>query len=189
MYYTYLIGWTHLQKFYYGVRFSDSAHVTDLWKVYFTSSKHVKRFRADNGEPDVIQIRRVFKTKQAAIDWESKVLRRLKVRENTRWLNIAAISAHWNRSVGSPSNKGKPMSAEQRQKISSTRKEKKLGHAASKNLPKLTGDRNPMRDPTILDAYKKKISGRRMILIDGKRKWSYDQKDAGDSVTKLTGGL
>ena len=57
MYYTYLIGWSQPKKFYYGVRFSAKAQVSDLWKTYFTSSKKVSKFRKENGEPNVIQIR------------------------------------------------------------------------------------------------------------------------------------
>lgn len=54
MFYTYLVGWNKLNKWYYGVRFSDKADPIELWKTYFTSSKRVKEFRLENGEPDII---------------------------------------------------------------------------------------------------------------------------------------
>ena len=56
--YTYLIGWKSLDKWYYGVRYGKGVHPSDLWVVYFTSSRHVKKFRDDHGEPDVIEIRK-----------------------------------------------------------------------------------------------------------------------------------
>src|SRR5574343_18298 len=68
--YTYLIGWTQHQKFYYGVRFAKNCHPSDLWKSYFTSSKHVKNFRIQFGEPDLISVRRTFTSIDTARKWE-----------------------------------------------------------------------------------------------------------------------
>lgn len=85
--YTYIIGWTSQDKFYYGVQYSSKSNPSNLWKSYFTSSKYVKRFRKEYGDPDVIQIRKTFKTANEARIWESKVLRRMKVIENDRFLN------------------------------------------------------------------------------------------------------
>ena len=58
--YTYLIGWSKLNKYYYGVRYAKNCHPSDLWTKYFTSSKYVKQFREENGEPDIIEIRKTF---------------------------------------------------------------------------------------------------------------------------------
>lgn len=85
--YTYLIGWSKLDKWYYGVRYSKRADPNELWVKYFTSSKHVKRFRAKHGDPDILLIRRIFTTAQEAILWEQKVLRRLNVEKNPKFLN------------------------------------------------------------------------------------------------------
>jgi hypothetical protein len=85
--YTYLIGWSKLDKWYYGVRYSKQARTDELWVKYFTSSKHVARFRNKHGEPDVIQVRKTFKDKQEAIDWEQRVLRRMNVEKDSRFIN------------------------------------------------------------------------------------------------------
>jgi len=85
--YTYLIGWSVHQKYYYGVRHASGCHPDDLWKKYFTSSKKVKKLRVDLGEPDLIEVRKQFNNKELAINWEKKVLRRLNVLNNTFWLN------------------------------------------------------------------------------------------------------
>lgn len=61
VYYTYLIGWTEHNKWYYGVRFAKNCHPNELWKTYFTSSKHVISFRNTFGEPDIINVRKTFK--------------------------------------------------------------------------------------------------------------------------------
>jgi len=85
--YTYLIGWSKHNIWYYGVRYGQDCHPDELWQTYFTSSKYVERFRKLNGEPDVIQIRKVFDNKDAARDHERKVLVRMKVVTEDKWLN------------------------------------------------------------------------------------------------------
>jgi hypothetical protein len=177
MYYTYLIGWSSLDKYYYGVRFSKYSFVGDIWKTYFTSSKIVTKFREEHGEPDIIQVRKIFNNKRKAILWESSVLRRLNVRNNERWLNAASIPEHWNLNSGEPHNKGKSLTPEQKEKISKTRKKLGLGKKSEKYLPKHIGDDNIMRNPEYIKLYKEKITGRRMITNpDGTRSWFYPNK-------------
>ena len=85
--YTYLIGWPELDTWYYGVRWRPGCDPTDLWVKYFTSSKHVKAFRAQHGEPKVIRITRVFAEPAEARKWEHRVLSRLKADVNPKFLN------------------------------------------------------------------------------------------------------
>jgi len=87
IYYTYLIGWSEHNKLYYGVRYSKHATLDELWVKYKTSSKYVKDFYEKYGDPDIIQIRKVFNTKEEAIAWESKVLKRMRVVESDVYLN------------------------------------------------------------------------------------------------------
>jgi hypothetical protein len=42
--YTYLIGWSELDLWYYGVKFGKSADPEKFLVNYFTSSKYVKSF-------------------------------------------------------------------------------------------------------------------------------------------------
>jgi len=77
--YTYLIGWKEHNLFYYGVRYAMDCHPSDLWNSYFTSSKYVTEQRKKHGDPDIIQIRKTFTSQNDAMDWESKVLRRMNV--------------------------------------------------------------------------------------------------------------
>lgn len=113
MAYTYLIGWSKFNTWYYGIRFAKNCQPEDLWTTYFTSSKYVKQFRKQNGEPDIIQIRKIFDSKEKAILWEHKVLKRLNVISNEKWLNktdnkTICPEAARNALVGrSPWNKGK----------------------------------------------------------------------------------
>lgn len=85
--YTYLIGWSKHNKFYYGRRTAKNCHPDELWKKYFTSSKYVKQFRVENGEPDIIQIRKIFDNPDDCKIWESKVLERLDAQNHPNFLN------------------------------------------------------------------------------------------------------
>jgi hypothetical protein len=85
--YTYLIGWSKHNRYYYGARWAKNCHPEDLWKTYFTSSKHVKKFRETYGEPDIIQVRRIFDNTETCKLYERKILKRLNVLSEERWLN------------------------------------------------------------------------------------------------------
>ena len=105
--YTYLIGWSEHQKYYYGVRFAIGCNPSDLWVKYYTSSKHVKTFRETYGEPDLIQIRKTFSCAEKAKIWESTVLQKMGVKDRLDFLNITdtnnivskamsdGLIAHW----------------------------------------------------------------------------------------------
>lgn len=87
--YTYLIGWSKYDKWYYGVRYQQGCHPSDLWQSYFTSSKHVKRFQNKHGDPDIIQIRKTFDCRNRALLWERNVLFRMNVKNDGRFLNAS----------------------------------------------------------------------------------------------------
>lgn len=87
MAYTYLIGWSSLKQYYYGVRYAKDASPNDLWRTYFTSSGLVEKFRKANGEPDIIQIRSQFTDTESATRWENKVLRRIKAKYRKDFIN------------------------------------------------------------------------------------------------------
>lgn len=85
--YSYLVGWSQYNKYYYGARWANGCSSDDLWTTYFTSSKHVKDFRKKYGEPDIIQIRKIFDSADKCREYEHKVLRRLNVLKEEKWLN------------------------------------------------------------------------------------------------------
>jgi hypothetical protein len=96
-----------------------------------------------HGEPDIIQVRQTFSSKDKAILWESRVLKRMKVRETDSWLNKNDCAAppimmgkdhplygigHSPETIekmrinGKGKGKGVPKSADHRRKISEARK-------------------------------------------------------------------
>lgn len=113
--YTYLIGWTEHKTYYYGVQYSKTAHPDNLWVKYFTSSKLVKSFRETYGEPDIIEIRHTFKTKEEALAWEFKVIFRMLMVKDTKWLNAGNAGKQF-------THDGIPRSESCRAKISEKRK-------------------------------------------------------------------
>ncbi len=75
--YTYLIGWSKQNKWYYGVRYAKDCSPDDLWIKYFTSSKYIHKYRKEHGEPDIIQIRKTFECGEKARLWESKIIEKM----------------------------------------------------------------------------------------------------------------
>ena len=183
--YTYLIGWTHHNKWYYGVRYARNCNPQDLWKTYFTSSNYVKKFREEYGEPDVIQIRKIFDNKHRAFLWEQKVLRRLNVPFNIKMLN-KNIGGSFIKTKNNNFITNNPMKNEfSRHKMSETRKNKELGKKSAKYLMPLYGDCNPMRNPQIVERMRKKITGRkREYRDDGSWFWSYSKNEGIVCLTK-----
>ena len=112
---------------------TKNAHPIQLWTRYFTSSKLVKEFREVNGEPDIIRIEKTFIDRYECINFEIKLLIRMNVVKDSRFLNRSfgngkfaivdySEEAKLKRSLVL---KGKPKSVETRQKMS----------IAAKNLP------------------------------------------------------
>jgi len=48
--YSYYLCWTPLNLHYYGIEFKKTAHPSNLWVSYFSSSKLVKYTRAYHGK-------------------------------------------------------------------------------------------------------------------------------------------
>lgn len=87
--YTYLLLFKPTNQLYYGVRYSKNCHPNDFWNTYFTSSKIIHFLIKIYGKESFsFQIRKIFKSKQSAINWESKILKKMNVRYNQRFLNI-----------------------------------------------------------------------------------------------------
>jgi hypothetical protein len=96
--YCYLIGWPKINKFYYGVKFGELADPKTFWKTYFTSSELVAQYRQQHGEPTIIEIRRIFNpveygsvsnAQQAAVIHENKVIRRMNMVKEDKFLNCS----------------------------------------------------------------------------------------------------
>lgn len=129
--YTYLIGWTKLNKWYYGARYSKSCDPSDLWKTYFTSSEFVRKMREEFGEPDVVTVRKIFKTREKARKCETLIIKRIfKMKLFDVWLNRAFGGQRFGphsketRAKMSASQKGKIYSEETKRKISESKKNK-----------------------------------------------------------------
>jgi hypothetical protein len=87
--YTYLIGWSTQNKWYYGCQYHGKSDPKDLWSHYFTSSEAVKSFREEHGEPDQILVCETFDTALEAKQWEEEVLLAIpKEHRKLYWLNI-----------------------------------------------------------------------------------------------------
>ena len=184
--YCYLIGWSKLNKYYYGVRTARNCNPNDFWVKYFTSSKQVKRMIREYGDPDIIQIRKTFLDKDSAMKWESKVLRRLRANIRNDFLNLCNTFSDFNISgyttvknlksgknevvtceefkngkniLYEHMNKGKIASEETRIKISENRKGKIVSEETRIKISEsLKGEKHPFYNKNHSDETKRKMS-------------------------------
>lgn len=133
--YTYLIGWSKFNKYYYGVRYAKDCHPDDFWVSYFTSSKYVGELREKVGEPDIIQIRKTFICPDKAIEWEYKVIQKMKLHRDERFLNQCSFPA-MSLTLITESNKKRVYSKETLEKMSNSQKGKKMSNETKRKISK-----------------------------------------------------
>ena len=85
--FTYIIGWSKHKKFYYGAKYARGCQPSDLWTTYFTSSKYVREFREENGDPDIIKIHRTFSDKCSCVSFENEYLTKIDAKNHPLFLN------------------------------------------------------------------------------------------------------
>ena len=135
--FTYLIKHVPTNRYYYGVKYKKGCHPYDLWTKYFTSSKKVKGLIRRYGKKSFIfEIRKTFKTAQQAVNWEYKVLKRMRVIHRDDFLNQSdnqrvdsKLLSKIRKGKGNPMY-GKKMTEQHKKKIKDTlvKRYKKLPH-------------------------------------------------------------
>jgi hypothetical protein len=86
--FTYLIKHKPSGKVYYGVRYAKKCSPKDLWKTYFTSSEDIRMLiESDGKDAFEFQIRKIFNDAKKAIEWEKRVLKRMKVIKREDFIN------------------------------------------------------------------------------------------------------
>lgn len=157
---------------YYGCRYAKDADPEQLWKTYFTSSREVKKLIKEYGlESFIIKKIKIFKTISEARSYEHKFLKRINAAKNPKWLNkqnedgkflctghSEATKEKFRKRI--PSNKGVPMSNEQKENIS---KKMKGRIAWNKGQPsaRFSGPDNPMKNEQIKKQYSNLITGKK----------------------------
>lgn len=166
--YTYLIGWPEQNRWYYGVRYANNCVPSELWETYKTSSKAVQEFVALYGNPTVIQIRKIFNSKESARLWEHKVLRRMSVVHSNKWLNRTdnkSITPLYGDEHPNASRRGKdsPIYGIKRPDIAALKRKEWLdsnpmhnAESKAKVVAKNCGDNHHMKRPEV----KEKVSGK-----------------------------
>lgn len=178
--YCYLIGWSKLNKFYYGVRYSKKnnciyktgCHPKDLWVKYFTSSHYVTELRESFGEPDIIEVRRTFLTAEKAIKWEKKVLSKI-LAKSDRFINknVAGSVIYDDivrKKIGEAS-KRRIVADSTRIKMSEAGKGRKRSEETKRKISET------MKAVRLSEEYRHKIAGRK-LSEETKRKISESQK-------------
>ena len=180
--FTYLVGWSELGLYYYGSMSRQHRPVANpdiMWKKYFTSSKYVQKIRKKHGEPDIIQIRRVFDCGIKCRMWERKVLQRLNVLQSDKWLNKnvggtflyddEVRSVMREKKLGAKNYMyGKTHSTEAREKISLARSGIDLSEEHKKSISSGLYDFYQTEESEILkERFRENISGENGIHFSG----------------------
>jgi hypothetical protein len=165
--YTYLIGWHSQQKYYYGVRYAKNCLPTDFWVKYFTSSPAVSAMRLIFGEPDIIEIRKIFPTKEQAINWETRVLKRMKVVIREDFLNKNDAPA--------PPINNRVMTTETKEKIGSSNRGK----------PKSESHKQKIREARAKQVITQETKEKMSVARKGKNHWSYGKSMSDETKQKL----
>lgn len=187
--YTYRISWTALGLHYYGVRYGKGCDPSDLWVTYFTSSDRVRQIRYSTGEPDVIEVRKTFKTVGEAISWEKRVLSKLNVLHNTRWVNgnvggaiapmLGALNPMYGISrVGEKHKGGENISLALKKFFASEEGKKEL---AARSI-RLSGENNPMYGKTHTEEYKAMMKER----SSGENNAMYGRRHTDDARRRMS---
>ena len=86
--FTYVVKFKPTGQIYYGSRTKQGCQPTDLWTSYYTSSKVVRQLIEQHGKDAFeVEIRKTFSTKEQALLWEHRVLRRVDAARNPLYLN------------------------------------------------------------------------------------------------------
>lgn len=170
--YTYLIGWADHDLWYYGVQFGKNSDPNNLWNTYFTSSKKIKMLRENVGEPDVIQVRKVFSSPESARKWETKVIRRLDAVNSDRWLNQSdnTDKFYWQGPRGQ-------FSEDHIEKLSNAKKGKSISKEHANKLHE--GRRKSKNSPEHIEACRKSRLGKKMSPESKEKMRNAKLKDAG----------
>lgn len=133
--FTYVLWWPEQNIKYYGVRYANRCRTSDMGRKYFSSSKKVKDFWKEHGDP-VIIIDQMFTEKNDARDYEEWMLKSNDVCRNDTWLNLS-------------DRHGPPIQT----------RSGKDHHSYGKKKPEMCGDNNVMRRPEVIQ----KLSGENNI--------------------------
>ncbi len=88
--YTYKLIFKPTNQYYYGVRWGEGCHPSDLWVKYFTSSKHIHKLIEEYGLDSFdCKIMKTFDNGKDAVKHENLVLKRVNARKNGKFINLA----------------------------------------------------------------------------------------------------
>ena len=90
--YTYLIKFLPTGQVYYGSSYANNKHKVSnpeqLWITYFTSSKIITNLIKQHGiESFQFEVRKIFENRHDAVNWETRVLKKVNAKQNPLWLN------------------------------------------------------------------------------------------------------
>lgn len=86
--FTYHLYHKPTNRHYYGVRYKKDCSPDELWNTYFSSSPIVHQLIEQYGKDSFVpKVRKVFRSAEQAVRWESKFLSKIDAQHSDKWLN------------------------------------------------------------------------------------------------------
>jgi hypothetical protein len=158
--YTYIIKCPN-GKSYYGYRSANKVSPeNDLWKVYFTSSKHIKELREQYDDAEfVASVDKTFKTAEEAYEYETKFLTENDCIKSDGWLNESCFPVFADNTGYKHTEKTKKKMSEAKKGGTSWNKGKKASDDTKKKMSEShIGKVSPNKGKKFSDEWKKKMS-------------------------------
>jgi len=136
IYYGYRVRFLLTDQSYVGIQYAVGCSPENLWQSYFTISKVVKTLIEEHGKDAfTFEIRKIFKNAEDTRRWEYRILTRLDVVNNPKWLNCGNWKVH-----GVGGMKGKKHNDETKNKISKELTGRKLSEETKQKIAKASQD-------------------------------------------------
>jgi hypothetical protein len=117
---------------YYGIKFARGCQPSDLGSTYFSSSRIVNKLIKEEGLQNFkFEIRKIFVSREQAIEWEKKFLTKIDAARSPMWFNRHNGTLSFYREIGykckesTKMNMRKPKSEEHRKKLKAHLDEKR----------------------------------------------------------------
>lgn len=169
--FTYVLHWPEHSKTYYGVKYSKGCKPSDIGTKYFSSSKAVKEFWKEHGDPLII-IDQMFTDIVQAKIYECEILQDNDVRNNLDWLNKTDSMAPYVASGEKHHSYGKKFSEEHKRKIALGNTGKKLSDDHKRKLSEHFTNR--AITPNIRAKISMSLKGRENMANKGSGNPAYD---------------
>lgn len=148
--FVYLLKFLPTGQLYIGSKTSKGSSVNNLWSTYFSSSKVIKALIKEHGKDAFrSEVRKVFETREEALEYEYRLLKRVDAKMNPKFLNM---------SYGGKNFSGSTRTKEHQENLTKSLVGKKRSAETRENMKRLLTIKGPRKSKPMSQETKDKIS-------------------------------